>query len=471
MRPMMLLCAAAAVVQAADMDRLGYGRAPNDPFFHATRSAESEVYVAPLDHFGEGAAGKITIRYWLDTSCHEKGGPVFVRMGGEGESGAASCGSNDKQYGAAVLSLEHRFYGKSLPLQEEGDEVPPLDARFLKYLSVEQNLEDAKAVVELVKQKLNATKAIAFGGSYSAAACAWFRQKHPEVVNGCIASSGVVNTILDMHVWDSHVRTALQSPKADVGCDALLRKAVDSLENVFAAGRGDEFKKKFGASNLIGTKFGDEDFFFAVSDGAQSLDQYGQKKLLCDALEALPQDPEPTDDERIENLRELVEKYQGKGFVSGHYYDTEKLKHDTNTSDGGVGNRQWRWQKCHEVGYLQTAPKVNSLRSVPYNSYELLLAQCAYIFDMPQQEVVALNAAFTKHYYGRYTKEGSNTFFIDYSDDPWLEASLLQDMSPTVQTCMVTCDGCGHCGSGAGSYADACNSKATAKIAEFLASP
>ena len=448
--------------QVASGERLGYGRAAADPFFATyTDAAAAEIYEAPLDHFNATDTRTVEIRYWVDDSCLTPGGPLFVRMGGEGASGRARCGTREKKFGAAVLSLEHRFYGESLPKNH----TEPLSNEHLAFLTVEQNLADTSDIVMLVEKRLASSKVVAFGGSYSGATCAWFKQKYPVLVNGCISSSGVINTILDLSAWDARVRTALMTPPQTPGCGVQLRAAITALETKFAAGKGDDMKRAFGAENLIGTPFGDEDFFFAVSDGAQSLDQYGNKAALCDNLAKLPANP--TDDERIDSIRHIVETYQGKTFVGGHYYDTEKLKYDTSTTGAGVGNRQWRWQKCHETGYLQSAPAENSLRSVKYNNFPILLSQCAYMFNTTTAAVTEMNANFTKQFYHE-AASSSNTFFINYSDDPWQEASTTQPLGPTLETCMVTCDGCGHCGAGAGSAADACDDAATERIGRYL---
>jgi hypothetical protein len=46
-----------------------------------------------------------------------------------------------------------------------------------------------------------------FGGSYSGATSAWFREKYPNVTHAAFSSSGVVNAILDMTAFDEQVRT------------------------------------------------------------------------------------------------------------------------------------------------------------------------------------------------------------------------------------------------------------------------
>ena len=107
-----------------------------------------------------------------------------------------------------MVGVEHRFYGGSLP-------PGGLTVSNLRYLDVQQNLYDTAAVVQYVQQHLiplekqsdgaAGARVVAFGGSYSGATCAWFRQTFPDVVDGCISESGVVNAILDYTAFDVQV--------------------------------------------------------------------------------------------------------------------------------------------------------------------------------------------------------------------------------------------------------------------------
>jgi len=62
----------------------------------------------------------------------------------------------------------------------------------------------------------------------------------------------------------------------------------------------------------------------------------------------------------------------------------------------------------------------------------------------------------------------SNIIFLDYSDDPWLEASPMKE-NPGMPYCRTTCDGCGHCGAGApSSKRQHCQDVATQSVAAWL---
>ena len=42
----------------------------------------------------------------------------------------------------------------------------------------------------------------------------------------------------------------------------------------------------------------------------------------------------------------------------------------------------------------------------------------------------------------------SNIFYLDFSDDPWAEASVKKAGGEALPFCFTKCDGCGHCGAG-----------------------
>eukprot|EP01063_Lacrimia_lanifica_P040502 TRINITY_DN9195_c1_g2_i2.p1 TRINITY_DN9195_c1_g2~~TRINITY_DN9195_c1_g2_i2.p1 ORF type:complete len:468 (+),score=140.20 TRINITY_DN9195_c1_g2_i2:75-1478(+) len=422
--------------------------------------ARAFIYHAPLDHFNSSNTGTMPVRYWVDDDCHRKGGPVFVSMGGEAGAGPSDCGDREYRYGAAALSVEHRFYGESLP-----DVEAPLSTEYLRFLTVEQNAADTAAIVQQLQRRLNTTQAVAFGGSYSGGTCAWFRQKYPEVVTGCVSSSGVVNTAFEFPEFDTRVYEAVQSPPSD--CARRYQLSTAAFERKFANGEGDAVKRLFNAANMIGTKMGDSDFFYGYTDALQQLDQYGNKKALCNGLAELPEGA--SDDDRIQNIQGIIEAQYGANFVNGCFYDSECLRKTVTAAGGGIGDKQWRWQKCTQVAYLQSAPERNALRSSKYLTLETLVAQCSYVFDMSPAQIRKGNADFTSAHWGKLASEGSNIFFLNFSDDPWQEASVKTTLGEGLELCMVTCDGCGHCGAGAGGHRAHCDSVADQKIAAWLA--
>ena len=90
------------------------------------------------------------------------------------------------------MTLEHRYYGQSLPFKEQS-----LSWQNLKYLNSEQALKDLAYFMNAMKKNQNygitdKTPWITMGGSYPGALSAWFRYKYPHLTIGAIASSAVV---------------------------------------------------------------------------------------------------------------------------------------------------------------------------------------------------------------------------------------------------------------------------------------
>ena len=141
-----------------------------------------------------------------------------------------------KKFEAGVVSLEHRYYGKSSPFNS-------LATENLKYLSSKQALSDLAAfrgyyqasllvvlcsrgclcysmimcfenfkwMQESLNVKLNRSGKVDnpwffFGASYSGALSAWFRLKFPHLTCGSLASSAVVRAVYEFPEFDQQVK-------------------------------------------------------------------------------------------------------------------------------------------------------------------------------------------------------------------------------------------------------------------------
>ncbi|CAG2182098.1 unnamed protein product, partial [Oppiella nova] len=154
------------------------------------KSAVSGIYKQKVNHADPKDNSTFDQVYFTNDAHYKAGGPVFFLFGGEGAassvrlSSMTNIGDNAKTYGALLVELEHRFYGKSQPFAE-------LTVDNLKHLNSEQALKDADEFIQyLLKQRsIENAKVIVFGGSYAGALAAWFREKYPKTAAGAIASS------------------------------------------------------------------------------------------------------------------------------------------------------------------------------------------------------------------------------------------------------------------------------------------
>jgi hypothetical protein len=177
-----------------------------------------------LDHFSPTDHRQFKQRYYEFADYHAGGGPVFLRICGE-----SSCNGipNDylavlsKKFGAAVVTPEHRYYGKSSPFES-------LTTENLRFLSSKQALFDLVAFRQHYQEILNArynrssgfdNPWFVFGVSYSGALSAWFRLKFPHLTCGSLASSGVVLAVYNFTDFDKQV-----GDSAGPECKAALQE-------------------------------------------------------------------------------------------------------------------------------------------------------------------------------------------------------------------------------------------------------
>jgi Serine carboxypeptidase S28 len=105
----------------------------------------------------------------------------------------------------------------------------------LKYLSVDQALEDAAAFAQNLKDTLNLDGPwITVGGSYSANMAAWARARYPHLFYAAYASSGPILAQLDFPEYMEVVNEALLATDAD--CTAVIQASTDELAALIESG-------------------------------------------------------------------------------------------------------------------------------------------------------------------------------------------------------------------------------------------
>ncbi|KAH7725791.1 PCP-1.1 protein [Aphelenchoides avenae] len=99
-----------------------------------------------------------------------------------------------KQFKAAVVFAEHRFYGMTMPFRDAWTEatrsVDGIDK--LSTMDVRQVIEDYAYAIPQLKSALKLppnTPVIAFGGSYGGMLTGWLALKHPNLLAGAWAAS------------------------------------------------------------------------------------------------------------------------------------------------------------------------------------------------------------------------------------------------------------------------------------------
>lgn len=441
----------------------------------SSSNINASILLVPLDHADPGtrrSSEHIRLRYWVDASCLRPGGPLFVHQGGEGTQGAVPCGAREAQFGAIAVSVEHRFYGESWVEGKSLEETLSVD--YLKHLTVQNALADTKAVIDHVAGLYSSSsgKVVSFGGSYSGALSAFLRMEYPDSIVASVSESGVVSAVSEFPGFDTAIDAAAQVSDKHPGggdpCAAQLRGATAAMERMVSAGSADQLLRIFNASGMAL-----EDFWYAVADGPAMLIQYGSKSALCTAMAQLP--PGSSDLTTAEHLAHILFLHYGPGFVRGCFYDTRCFSSSRASANASAlpMERQWRWQKCNEMGFLQSAPTDHqSIRSSSL-TFDSLQRQCDRAFGRHSFE--PLNH-WIRDKYGSFRPSGSYIFFLDYSDDPWRAATIDRewvDSSPSaaarnLKSCYTSCNSCGHCGAGVPAHLKQCEANATTWLTNVL---
>uniref|UniRef100_A0A0E0R1B0 Serine carboxypeptidase S28 family protein n=1 Tax=Oryza rufipogon TaxID=4529 RepID=A0A0E0R1B0_ORYRU len=275
-----------------------------------------------LDHFNPTDHRQFKQRYYefLDYYRAPKG-PIFLYICGE-----SSCNGIPnsylavmaKKFGAAVVSPEHRYYGKSSPFES-------LTTENLRFLSSKQALFDLAVFRQYYQETLNAkynrsgadSSWFVFGGSYAGALSAWFRLKFPHLTWVVLA---VYNfTDFDKQVGDS----------AGPECKAALQEVTRLVDEQLRLDSR-SVKVLFGAEKLKN----DGDFLFFLADAAAIGFQYGSPDAVCSPLI----NAKKTGRSLVETYAQYVQDFFIRRWgTTVSSYDQEYLKNTTpdDTNFGG----------------------------------------------------------------------------------------------------------------------------------------
>ncbi|TXG59762.1 hypothetical protein EZV62_014335 [Acer yangbiense] len=321
-------------------------------------------------------------------------GPIFLEICGES---ACNGIANDyinvlaKKFGAAVVSLEHRYYGKSSPFKS-------LTTENLRYLSSKQALFDLAVFRQHYQESLNLklNKAnvenswFVFGVSYSGALSAWFRLKFPHLTCGSLASSAVVQAVYNFTEFDQQI-----GESAGTECKTALQETTALVEQRLQS-NGKALKTLFGAAELDI----DGDFLYFLADAAVIAFQYGNPDKLCGPLV----EAKNAGEDLVNTYADYVKEYYLGSFgVDVQTYNQKHLKNTDQSSD------RYHLDLCKNVFGEGIYPEV----------------------DM------------TNIYYGGTKIAGSKIIFTNGSQDPWRHASK-QTSSPDMPSYLITCKNCGH---------------------------
>jgi hypothetical protein len=427
--------------------------------------------------------------YYNTTFWQGPGSPVILYTPGESNvtvddtihfNFSSTTGILAEEIGAAIIILEHRYWGRSSPF-------PDLATKNLQYLTLENSIKDltnfarnADLPFARLNSSNNADNApwILVGGSYSGALAAWTASVAPGTFWAYYASSAPVQAIPDY--WGYFLPIQQGMPKncsEDVSAmidhmdDTLLngtKSEIIDLKSRFglaAVQHNDDFMtvlQQFGPDLWQDTQFAGDYGFFAWCDYIEgSIDNTassttGPDKAL-DGYARWLQDatfPNPCKDYAYNDYLD--------GTNNTNCFETHNASSliflDTTLSN--TANRQWVWMLCNEPfeWWPDGAPKPHPSISSRLVTAEYWARQCALYFPPgPNNETYGLAKGKTAHDVNTYTGGWNMTnnttrlLYVNGEFDPWREASMSSDFRPggplnwTAQMPVFVVPGGSHC--------------------------
>jgi hypothetical protein len=207
------------------------------------------TFEQPIDHKNPELGNFSQFYYWSDEYYKGPGSPVILFTPGEANVTGyntylginRTTGVIAQEIGAAVIVIEHRYWGVSSPFAN-------LSTENLQYLTLENSIAD---LVNFAKTAVlpfdpsgssQAAKApwVLVGGSYSGALAAWTESTSPDTFWAYYASSAPVNS-MDYYEYFTPVEEGM--PR---NCSVDVTRVVKHVDWVGATG-SDEDKKELQA--------------------------------------------------------------------------------------------------------------------------------------------------------------------------------------------------------------------------------
>ncbi|THW68098.1 serine carboxypeptidase [Aureobasidium pullulans] len=395
------------------------------------------------------------------------GSPIILFTPGEVNASAytsyltlnRTTGVLAKEIGAAIVCIEHRYWGYSSPYAD-------LTTENLQYLTLDNSISDLTNFAKHVrlpfdyhrKSSPNRAPWVMMGGSYSGALAAWTASTQPNTYWAYWASSAPVESIIDY--WQYFVPIQQGMPK---NCSSDVSLVIDHIDNILLNGTTSEItalKTKFGLEGLEHN----DDFAAALQNGPwlwQGNQFYRNTGFFdfCDAVENVKPNSTNTTlpgaegvglDKALAGYASWFNTTYLPGSCASYGYDEWQGERNikcfdtydvtspmyTDTSLSNAFDRQWVWMTCNEpFGYYQTGapedrPTIISRLSTP----EYWIRQCPLMFPASNNTVVGLSRGATAAQVNAKNKGWNNyspgLLYVNGDYDPWREASVSSDFRP-----------------------------------------
>ncbi|KAI1813174.1 serine carboxypeptidase S28 [Poronia punctata] len=410
------------------------------------------TFVQLLDH-EHPELGTFEQRYWWNAQYYEEDGPVFLFSPGETDAensigyleNYTLPGYYAQEFKGAVIVLEHRYWGKSVPFST-------LTAETLQYLNLPNSISDLTYFAKNVDCQFcedgtcnsDENPWVLMGGSYSGALAAWTSQLDPGTFTAYHASSAVVQAIYDFWQYFTPVEQAL--PR---NCSSDIKSVIKYIDNVFDSGNQgdiDIVKSRFGLSAL-----NDADFADIISNPIIEW-QSDQDSVIafCDYIEATSTNYTQYMTDKGVGLIPALDAYStyvrenydcGVDGAQCNTYD-EEIQWDT--PEDVDEDRPWTWMICNEpFGWHQTGPPKSNGDSIIPKSLRAdhFQRRCPLVFPETNGYKTGSEMGFTQGHLNQWTGGWDAPFervlFVNGEHDPWKSATIASDYRPggPVESC------------------------------------
>ncbi|OQR67810.1 lysosomal Pro-X carboxypeptidase-like [Tropilaelaps mercedesae] len=394
-----------------------------------------------VDHFGYSNNHTFPLRVLYNNEYfdHSKPGPIFVYTGNEGDIAPFVYNTGllwdwAKEFGALLVFIEHRYYGKSQPYGRDSLK----NLTYFGYLTVQQALADFAQVVSEIKRTwpgVENSKVVAFGGSYAGMLAAWLRMKYPWLVDAALTSGAPIRLYQGL-----------------VKCNAFN----DAVAKAFLAEGGkqcvDNIRRSWAAFNRLQNSRAGVDFIFRkfhvclknVREGLSQVRDWIYGSYVNLAMHNYPygfdvrrvasypvrlacaflQTNFSTDEELLSGIYDAVNVYHN---------DSGKVKcNDVKYVYGDYIGNAWQVQSCNELVMPYCANGKTDL-SYPFDwDSEVLTEYCQRRYGMtPDPE------KFRTMFGGDKITMASNIVFSNGDLDPWSIGGFTKSLGPSLPAVIV----------------------------------
>ncbi|XP_065208204.1 putative serine protease F56F10.1 isoform X2 [Planococcus citri] len=410
-----------------------------------------------LDHFNPVNEVKFSQRYWRNSKYRKDDGPAFLIIQGEGHGVVdwvlgGQWVSYAEAFNADIFSLEHRFYGNSVPKNDT-------TVQNLIHLNSGQAIADIAYFIRGVSKEYamsNDTKWIVFGCGYAGTLAAWLRLKYPYLVHGAVSSSAPLLAKADFSEYYQELKSILDlhNPK----CSSKIAEANEQLDRLIKTEKGRRHASRLFQlyTELENTPEDITSLFDALAENIAQVVQNNRGKRAASAV--ITEDP-PT----IQTICDIM-TYAGvsaldlyaavnifiiKSYLWGwrNHSNKNRVERQKNTTYPYFyyGERQWNYQLCTEFGFYQTSSKSSDLFGAHIPS-KYFTKSCEDVFG-PEFNETRLNHGIyrTNTMYGGKKINVGNLVFVHGSNDPW-KALGVTHVPKNAPYEIILINGTAHCG-------------------------